>query len=98
MATSGTINGTPSNSHYSLTCEWSATQNTDANTSTITAIVYLIGNGYTMTSSMWNCIINGSTVTSNKSINVSGKTELGRRTWTVNHNSNGTCSTTISFS
>ena len=98
MATSGTINGTPSNSHYSLTCEWSATQNTDANTSTITAIVYLNGNGYTTSSSMWNCIINGSTVTSNKSINVSGKTELGRRTWTVNHNSNGTCSTTISFS
>ena len=98
MATSGTINGTPSNSHYSLTCEWSATQNTDANTSTITAIVYLNGNGYTMTSSMWNCIINGSTVTSSKSITINGKTELGRRTWTVNHNSNGTCSTTISFS
>ena len=98
MAASGTINGTPSNSHYSLTCEWSATQNTNANTSTITAIVYLNGNGYTTISSMWNCVINGLTVTSNKSINVSGKTELGRRTWTVNHNSNGTCSTTISFS
>ena len=98
MATSGTINGTPSNSHYSLTCEWSATQNTDANTSTITAIVYLNGNGYTTISSMWNCIINGSTVTSSKSITINGKTELGRRTWTVNHNSNGTCSTTISFS
>lgn len=98
MATSGTINGTPSNSHYTLTCEWSATQNTDANTSTITAIVYLNGNGYTTTSSMWSCVINGTTVTSSKSASIGNKTELGRRTWTVNHNSNGTCSTTISFS
>ena len=47
MASSGTITGSCNNSHYTFTCEWSATQNTSANTSTITANVYLNGNGYT---------------------------------------------------
>ena len=98
MALSGTINGSCDNSRYTLTCEWSATQNVSANTSTITAIVYLNGNGYTTTSSHWSCVINGVTVTSGKSASIGGKTELGRRTWTVNHNSDGSCSTTISFS
>ena len=98
MALNGTINGSCDNSRYTLTCEWSATQNVSANTSTITAIVYLNGNGYTTTSSHWSCVINGVTVTSGKSASIGGKTELGRRTWTVNHNSDGSCSTTISFS
>lgn len=98
MALSGTINGSCDNSRYTLTCEWSATQNVSANTSTITAIVYLNGNGYTTSSSYWSCVINGTTVTSGKSASIGGKTELGRRTWTVNHNSDGSCSTTISFS
>lgn len=98
MALSGSITGSANNSRYSLTCEWSATQNTSANTSTITAIVYLNGNGYSTQSSNWSCVINGATVTSGKSATVSGKTELGRRTWTVNHNSDGTCTTSISFS
>ena len=41
-----TINGSTNNSHYSLTCEYTYTQNASANTSTITAIVYLNGNGH----------------------------------------------------
>lgn len=98
MALNGTITGTANNSRYSLTCEWSATQNISANTSTITAIVYLNGNGYSTYSSNWSCVINGVTVTSGKGATVSGKTELGRRTWTVSHNNDGTCSTNISFS
>ena len=98
MALSGTITGSCDNGHYSLTCEWSATQNVNNNTSTITAIVYLNGNGWATDSSYWDCTINGTQVTDNKSAYIGGKTELGRRTWTVNHNSNGTCSTTISFS
>ena len=98
MANSGTINGTASNSRYSLTCEWTATQNTNANTSTITAKVYLNGNGYSTQSSNWSCVINGTTVTSRMSATVSGKTQLGTRTWTVNHDSNGNCTTNISFS
>ena len=98
MASSGTITGSTNNSHYTLTCEWSSTQNSSANTSTITANVYLNGNGYSTVSSYWCCTINGTEVTTNWSGTVSGKTKLGSRTWTVNHNSNGSCSTTISFS
>lgn len=93
-----TINGSCDNSRYILTCEYSFTQNVSANTSTITAKVYLNGNGYTTTSSYWSCIINGTTVTSNKSASIGGKTLLGSKTWTVNHASDGTCKTTISFS
>ena len=99
MALSGTITGSTNNSRYSLTCEWSASQNTSANTSTITAIVYLTPpSGWNTISNYWSCVINGTTVTSNMSANISSKTELGRRTWTVNHNNDGTCSTSISFS
>lgn len=93
-----TITGSTNNSHYTLTCEYSYTQNTTANTSTITAIVYLAGNGYTTTSSYWCCTINGSEVTTNKSASINAKTELGRRTWTVNHSSDGTAKVNISFS
>lgn len=93
-----TITGSCDNSRYSLTCEYSFTQNVSANTSTITANVYLNGNGYTTSSSHWSCVINGTTVTSNKNASIGGKTLLGSRTWTVNHNSDGTCKTSISFS
>ena len=93
-----TITGTCDNSRYTLTCEYSVTQNVTANTSTIAANVYLAGNGYTTDSSYWSCVINGVTVTSNKSDAIGNKTLLGSRTWTVNHNNDGTCTTTISFS
>lgn len=95
---SGTINGSCDNSRYILTCEWSSTTNTSANTSSVTAKVYLNGNGYTTSSSYWSCVINGTTVTSNKSASIGGKTLLGTRTWTVNHNNDGTASVGISFS
>lgn len=98
MMASGTINGSTNNSHYSLTCEWSSTSNQTSNTSSVTAIVYLAGNGYTTTSNYWSCVINGTTVTSGKSASINAKTELGRRTWTVNHNNDGSCSFNISFS
>lgn len=93
-----TITGSTNNSHYTLTCEYSYTQNTSANTSTITAIVYLAGNGYTTSSSYWCCTINGTEVTTNKKADINAKTELGRRTWTVNHSSDGTAKVSISFS
>lgn len=93
-----TIKGSCDNSRYILTCDYTYTQNVSANTSTITAKVYLDGNGYTTSSSYWNCVINGTTVTSNKSADIGSKTLLGSRTWTVNHNNDGTCKTTISFS
>ena len=93
-----TLTGSCDNSRYTLTCEYSVSQDITANTSTITAHVYLNGNGYTTSSSYWSCVINGVTVTSNKNASIGGKTLLGSRTWTVNHNSDGTCKTTISFS
>lgn len=95
---SGTINGSCDNRRYILTCEWTSTANTSANTSSITAKVYLNGNGYTTSSSYWSCVINGTTVTSNKNASIGGKTLLGTRTWTVNHNDDGTASVGISFS
>ena len=95
---SGTINGSCDNSRYILTCEWTSTANTSANTSSVTAKVYLNGNGYTTSSSYWSCVINGTTVTSNKSANIGGKTLLGTRTWTVNPNNDGTASVGINFS
>ena len=93
-----TLTGSCDNSRYTLTCEYSVSQDITANTSTITAHVYLNGNGYTTSSSYWSCVINGVTVTSNKNASIGGKTLLGSRTWTVNHNSDGTCQTNISFS
>ena len=100
MALSGTLTGTCDNTNYTLTCEWSATQNITNNTSTITAKVYLKApSGWSTDSSYWDCTINGTQVTNDKSAVVGGtKVLLGQRTWTVTHSSSGTCSTTISFS
>ena len=100
MALSGTITGKADNTNYTLTCEWSATQSISNNTSTITAKVYLKApSGWSTASSYWNCTINGTQVTTNKSATVSStKVLLGTRTWTVTHGSNGALSTSISFS
>ena len=100
MALNGTITGKSDNSSYTLSCEWSATQSIADNTSTITANVYLKApSGWSTVSSYWSCLINGTQVTTNKSATVSStKVLLGTRTWTVTHASDGSCSTTISFS
>lgn len=100
MALSGKLTGTCDNSNYSLTCEWSATQNITNNTSTITAKVYLKApSGWSTDSSYWDVWINGTQVTDDKDVVVgSSKVLLGQKTWTVTHTSSGTCSTTISFS
>ena len=100
MALSGTLTGTCDNTSYSLTCEWSATQSVANNTSTITAKVYLVApSGWSTDSDYWDCTINSTQVTNDKSVTVSStKVLLGQKTWTVTHTSSGTCSTTISFS
>ena len=100
MALKGELTGSCDNSSYKLTCQWSATQSVTNNTSTITAQVYLVApSGWSTQSASWSCVINGTTVTSGKSITV-GSTAvlLGSRTWTVTHGSDGKLSTTISFS
>ena len=98
MATSGTIKGICDNKNYTLTCSWSVTQSETS--STITAKVYLKApSGWSTFSDYWKCTINGVQVTNNLSTWVKGsKVLLGQRTWTVNHGSDGTCSTNISFS
>lgn len=103
MALSGTINGTcysyngSSTSKYEYKIEWSATQNVSANTSTITAqsFVRSTSSSISTQSSNWVSKINGSQVWAG-SWTVSGSwVSMGSRSWTVNHNSDGTCTTNI---
>lgn len=106
MALSGTITGTCvcnniSGSNYTYELVWSATQNVSANTSTITVNARVKANGSAYsTQTNWTSIINGSTVGTFAStwVNSNGWTNLGSKTYTVNHNSDGTCSTNISGS
>ena len=100
MALSGTLTGACDNKNYTLTCEWTARQSIANNTSTITAKVFLKApSGWSTDSSYWDCKINGKQVTNDKDVVVGGtEVLLGQRSWTVNHNSDGTCSVNISFS
>lgn len=96
-----TINGKCDNTAYSLKCDYTYTQVIANNQSTITAVVYIKSNGsYSTQSAYWKCIIGGTTVTSNKSMTLSGSSwkELGRKTWTVTHANDGSYSGTLSFS
>lgn len=103
MALSGTINGTcysyngSGTNKYEYKIEWSATQNVSANTSTITAqsFVRSTSSSISTQSSNWVSKINGSQVWAG-SWTVSGSwVSMGSRSWTVNHNSDGTCTTNI---
>lgn len=106
MALSGTLTGTcvannGASSRYDYKIEWSATQNVTANTSTITATAYVRSNNSAYsTSTNWTSIINGTTVkTFSYHIQASaGWVNFGSKTWTVNHNADGTCTTSISGS
>ena len=103
MALSGTINGTcysyngSSTNKYEYKIEWSATQNVGANTSTITAqsFVRSTSSSISTKSNNWVSKINGSQVWAG-SWTVSGSwVSMGSRSWTVNHNADGTCTTNI---
>ena len=103
MALNGTINGTcysyngSSTNKYEYKIEWSATQNASANTSTITAqsFVRSTSSSISTQSSNWVSKINGSQVWAG-SWTVSGSwVSMGSRSWTVNHNADGTCTTNI---
>lgn len=106
MALSGTLTGSctannGASSRYDYKIEWSATQNVTANTSTITATAYVRSNNSNYsTSTNWTSIINGSTVkTFTYHVQASaGWVNFGSKTWTVNHNADGTCTTSISGS
>lgn len=101
MASSGSFSGSIHSGHYVLRVDWSQSKNISANTSTITANVYLINE------SPWTLSISGrsdNTITINgtshtytsPSINSTGTHLLGNATQTVSHNSDGTKSLTIS--
>lgn len=106
MALSGTLTGScvannGASSRYDYKIEWSATQNVSANQSTITATAYVRSNNSSYsTSTNWTSIINGTTVkTFQYHVQASaGWVNFGSKTWTVNHNADGTCTTSISGS
>lgn len=93
-------------SHTGVNCnlrvDWSQTKNTSANTSTITVKVYMVHNSLYMSGVPMNINCMGQTKSvTTPSINKTGSgfvTEIGSGTFTVNHNSDGTKSGTISAS
>ena len=103
MALNGTIwgtcytyNGTVTNK-YEFKVEWSATQDYVADTSYIKAKSYLRSTSASTTtqSSMWSSKINNSQVWSGSGRVGSSWFGMGQRSWTVNHNNDGTCRTNI---
>lgn len=99
MARSGTIEGSILNGNYKLRISWTATQNVSANTSTITAKLYLVQaagwslNIGTRAASYNSCTIAGYAHTfTTPAINNGGgaTTLLATVTQTIGHNSDGT--------
>lgn len=99
MASSGSFSGSIHSGHYVLRVDWTQTKNVSANTSTITANVYLVND--------WRLNISGRSDNSvtidgtlqtftSPSIDGSGTTLLGTISRTVNHASDGSKSLTIS--
>lgn len=104
MARSGTIEGSILNGNYKLRIVWTATQSVSANTSTITAKLYLVQaaswslNIGTRAASYNSCTINGTKQTfATSAINNGGgaTTLLATITQSVPHNADGTKSVTI---
>ncbi len=101
MASGGSFSGSIHSGHYVLRVDWSQSKNVSANTSTITAKIYLVNE------SPWTLEISGrsdNTITINgtshtyvsPAISSTGTHLLGSATQTVSHNSDGTKSLTIS--
>lgn len=98
MASSGSFSGSIHSGHYVLRVDWSQTQNVSANTSTITAKVYLVND--------WSLSINGRSDNSmtidgtaqtfaSSAISSTGTHLLGTLTQTVSHASDGSKSLTM---
>ncbi|CAG9621087.1 DUF859 family phage minor structural protein [Sutcliffiella rhizosphaerae] len=104
MALSGAFNRNIG-SHWRMRVEWSATQNIAANTSTITMELYW--EGLTQYSQVFSSSTNNgsqtidgnsASFTASPAINANQKKLLNRRTRTINHNSDGSKSLTLSAS
>lgn len=103
MALSGKVSTTfgPSG-HYTLELDWSATQNTANNTSTITGQMWMWSDSswsmYASATKYGNQKMNGTNYgISQAGVNTGGGVWLklgAQQSWTLNHNSDGTCSFT----
>ena len=102
MALSGTISNSIHSGHYTLRISWSATQNITANTSTITAKMYLVQDpswSLNIASRSNSCTIDGvATSFSSPAISSNGGSTilLGTVSRAVNHNADGSRSVGIS--
>ncbi len=102
MALSGTISNSIHSGHYTLRISWSATQNITANTSTITAKMYLVLDpswSLSIKSRSNTCTIDGvATSFSSPAISSNGGSTilLGTVSRTVNHAADGTRNVAIS--
>ena len=102
MALSGTISNSIHSGHYTLRISWSATQNITANTSTITAKMYLVMDpswSLSIKSRSNTCTIDGvATAFTSPAISSSGGSTilLGTVSRTVNHNADGSRNVGIS--
>lgn len=99
MASSGSFSGSIHSGHYVLRVDWTQTKNVSANTSTITANVYLVNDwSLSISGRSDNSItIDGTAQTfSSPSIGSTGTHLLGTVSQTVSHASDGSKSLTIS--
>lgn len=99
MASSGSFSGSIHSGHYVLRVDWTQTANVSANTSTITANLYLVNDWSLSISGRTDntCTIDGIAQTySSPSISTTGTHLLGTVSQTVSHASDGSKSLTIS--
>lgn len=99
MASSGSFSGSICSGHYALRIDWSQTQNVSANTSTITAKIYLVNDwSLNIGARTANHITIGGTKQSFSSpaITTTGTHLLNTVTQTVTHDSDGSKSISIS--
>lgn len=99
MASSGSFSGSIHSGHYVLRVDWTQTKNISVNTSTVTAKAYLV-NDWSLSiygRSDNSITINGTAqIYESPAVNGTGTHLLGTVTQTVNHNSDGTKSLTMS--
>lgn len=98
MATSGSFTGSIRNGWYSIRVDWSAEQNVVNNTSKVTCKLYFINTqSLSISSRTHTLVIDGISYNlSSKAINTIGTHEIGSCVKTINHNSDGSKSISIS--
>ena len=99
MASSGSFSGSIRDGHYVLRVDWSQSQNVSANTSTITAKMYLVNDwslSISSRSTNYTMIAGTKQTYTSPSISSTGTHLLGTLTQTVTHDSDGSKSIAIS--